>query len=591
MKRALIVAVAILCLEPGVRAQFDELNLSTDLVRLGIASHDMVPDRRELDSRPLFNAALEYVKSHGVGRVTLDSGAYYFLSPRPDNGAYAFADGLEDVTFDFNQAHFYLHDPYRFGFFFLNATRTSFERFTIDYLDLPFTQVQVTAVQARDRVLGYQVLPGFRDPTDFNVVREFPSGTAPRMFVLVFRDGRLLAGTGRTSIATPLEPGVVRIDDESGHAASEVIRTVRAGDTLVILGQGNGMPWTCHACTETTVRNVDVYAGPMFGLTFEDPTASVVEHVRVIPRPGTDRLISTNADGIHLSNARGQNVVRRSEVRGSGDDGIAVNSGYMAYIDHADSTSVVAQASWKAQALRTGTNLSFVSAATGAIVGTARLLAQDPPNPGSWYGGAVRLFFDRPIPALLPDSGVVLADAADRGEGTVVEDNLVADNFLSRGIYVAGSVGVTVRNNTVLRTAGAGILIEGTYAGPRRWGMAPVERIDVLSNRVEDAIRPGRDGHSGSAAALGALQVVNLIAGVQTTRAHKHVRFIGNIVTGSGRSGIWAGNVGGLTIENNTVDRSGLFASAPIYGWPATDLARLRQEIAQDIAIRSSDER
>ena len=493
------------------------------------------------------------------------------------------------MTFDFNQAHFYLQDPYRFGFFFLNATRASFERFTIDYLELPFTQVRVTDVQARDRVLGYQVLPGFRDPTDFNEVREFPSGRAPRMFVLVFRDGQLLTGTGRTSIATPLEPGVVRINDASAHAAPEVVRTLRAGDTLVILGQGDGMPWTCHACTETTVRDVDVYAAPILGLTFEDPTASVVERVRVIPRPGTDRLISSNADGIHLSNARRQNVVRRSEVRGTVDDGIAVNSGYMAYVDRADSTSVDGQASWKAKPLRTGTNLSFVSAATGAVVGTARLLAQEPPNPGSWYGGPVRLFFDRPIPALPADSGVILADAADRGEGTIVEDNLVADNFLSRGIYIGGSVGVTVRNNTVLRTAGAGILLEGTYAGPRRWAMAPVEHIDVVFNRVEDAIRPGRDGHSGSAAALGALQVVNLIAGVQTVRAHKHVRFIGNIVTGSGRSGIWAANVDGLTIENNTIDRSGLFASAPIYGWPTADLAQLRREIAQNIAIRSSD--
>ena len=74
MKRALVVTVAVLCLEPRAQAQFDELNLSTDLVRLGIASHNMVPDRRELDSGPAFNAALDYVKRHGVRRVTLHPG-------------------------------------------------------------------------------------------------------------------------------------------------------------------------------------------------------------------------------------------------------------------------------------------------------------------------------------------------------------------------------------------------------------------------------------------------------------------------------------------------------------------------------------
>jgi hypothetical protein len=242
MKRALVVTLAVLCLEARAQAQVNELNLSTDLVRLGIASHDMVPDRWELDSGPSFNAALQYVKRHRVPRVTLHSGAYYFFSPRPDNGAYAFAEGLQDVTFDFNGAHFFLQDPYRFGFFFLNATRASFERFTIDYLELPFTQVRVTGVQARDRVLGYQVLPGYRDPTDFNEVREFPSDRAPRMFVLVFRDGRLLTGTGRMSIATPLNlessGSTMRVDMRRRRWSGPFARATRSS----FLDRGTGCP-------------------------------------------------------------------------------------------------------------------------------------------------------------------------------------------------------------------------------------------------------------------------------------------------------------------------------------------------------------
>src|SRR4051812_11554614 len=57
------------------------LNLSTDLVRLGIATSDMTPNQPTLDSTVLFENAVKYLRTHpAVTLVTANPGAYYFLS-------------------------------------------------------------------------------------------------------------------------------------------------------------------------------------------------------------------------------------------------------------------------------------------------------------------------------------------------------------------------------------------------------------------------------------------------------------------------------------------------------------------------------
>ena len=149
LKRALVLIVAVLYLGPTAQAQSIELNLSTDLIRLGIASQNMLPDQRELDSGPLFNAALNYIRSRRVQRVTLSPGSFYFLTPRPDNGRYVYAQDLEDVTFDLNGAHLYFREPFRTAFSFFALNRVTFQRFTVDFLE--YHSARCASLRSRHR--------------------------------------------------------------------------------------------------------------------------------------------------------------------------------------------------------------------------------------------------------------------------------------------------------------------------------------------------------------------------------------------------------------------------------------------------------
>ena len=77
--QAIALACAVLFgTSSGALAQ-TTLNLSQDLVRLGIAATNMTPNQSALDAGPLLLAGVNYAKANGLNRVIADQGAYYFL--------------------------------------------------------------------------------------------------------------------------------------------------------------------------------------------------------------------------------------------------------------------------------------------------------------------------------------------------------------------------------------------------------------------------------------------------------------------------------------------------------------------------------
>src|SRR5437867_2048290 len=87
-----------LCLQPASAQNL--LNASQDLVRLGIASSNMLPNTPELDAGPLFVRAVTYAKSHNVTLLTVDRGSYYFLTSQSPVVHFTLAQ-VDGMTIDF----------------------------------------------------------------------------------------------------------------------------------------------------------------------------------------------------------------------------------------------------------------------------------------------------------------------------------------------------------------------------------------------------------------------------------------------------------------------------------------------------------
>lgn len=574
-------------------ASAHELNLSQDLLRLGISAN-MEPNRPDLDSRPLFQAAVEYIRRESISRVTLDPGDYYFLTTQ-QNGRYMFLNNLRDVAFAFPGVNLYFREAFLglFAIQIVDSQRVTLSGFTVDFLELPFTQVRIAQVQPESRTIRFEPLPGFRPVTDFNDIRT-SNGSSPELHGIVFRDGTVVGDTGRISFARPLRADTVTVEAEGYWSDPATLARYLAGDTLVVFGRGaQGLAVRVDGGREVAFEDVEVYSSSAMGILFVRVRAARLERVRVRPRPGTDRLIATNADGLNFTLVQAGSVIRDCEVRLTLDDGIAVNSTFLAVVQEVPVASRLVVKRQATTRFENGLDVAIVNSATAEELAGGRIVAQNPAYEAPLVsGGTVTLDFDRALSAGSRDYGMVLSTSEQRGLGTLVENNLVEDVLFARGIYLAGAVGVTVRGNTVRRTASAGIvawqaLQVGAFATP------PVREIEIVGNTVVQPIGFATPA-TGSYGAFGGISIVS--AGVSagatrfvTGRVNRQITIAGNRIVDSGRAGIWITNVAQGSIRDNVIAGYGRRPDLPIVGVPVADRAQLQRDFSEAVVARASD--
>src|SRR5262245_37565796 len=119
------------------------LNMSRDLVAKGIAAANMLPDSPGLDARPLFEAAIAYAGQNGIKTVTANPGTYYFLTQRNSN-THALITA-SNVTIDWQNSDLLFHFSNVSAVQFSNCSGITMQNFTLDYQQLPFTQIIVAS--------------------------------------------------------------------------------------------------------------------------------------------------------------------------------------------------------------------------------------------------------------------------------------------------------------------------------------------------------------------------------------------------------------------------------------------------------------
>ena len=368
------VAATVVLLAGSASAQ--ELNLSRDLLRLGIGA-DMEPNRRDLDSRPLFQAAVDYIGRQPISRVTLEPGDYYFLTPLP-SGRYIALANLKDVAFAFPGVNFYFRDAFSGNGLTVTAgERLTFSGFTIDFMELPFTQVRVAQAQPEARTIRFEPLPGYRAATELNDVRG-PGGSAPEMYGVVFRDGTVVAETGRFGLRGAITSNTIQANAEGYWLDPSTLGRYLPGDTLVIFGRSDTGAIRVDGGRDIAFEDVEVYASSGVAAFFANVPGARLERVGVRPRPGTDRLISTNAGGLQIGEVQAGSVIRDSHVRRTLDDGIGVYSVWLAAVLEAPSPSRLIVRRMFHREFENSLLVSFVDPATAQEIEGGRIVSQVP---------------------------------------------------------------------------------------------------------------------------------------------------------------------------------------------------------------------
>src|SRR5579872_3565071 len=487
---SLLPAVMLAGLVHGSAQPSVVLNLSHDLVANGIAKQNMTPDSPSLDSRPLFQAAVNYASAHNIPTVTADRGKYYFLSQNSPF-QHVYLKNISNVTIDLQYSDLYFALGNIVAIQAQSSTNLTLKNFTVDYLQLPYTQVTVTGVDSGAKTVNVKQFGSYPLPSSLNSLTV--PATAYNIsgyFVFFFRNGKQLRTTGRMQTTAPFADTSFQITSSGPGSQASDLATIQPGDIAVITYRAGLATIEGDTSTGFTVQNVSVYASGFIGVSTYLCSSTTIDHVQVIPRPGTDRLISTNADGIHLSQAGANNIVTNNTVRRGCDDAIAIDGQWYAIVNAPNNGASVQVKRNIVPPIAIGQSFDFINITNAAVAGTATVIAEDPP-PNQQTGAAgelITLTLDHAINGLQANFGVTPADPSLRGGGTVVANNLVQEENFVRGIYPAGVKNVTVNDNMIESTNGPGILIEQDEALSYNYKTGPSSGIVVKNNVVDNAL-------------------------------------------------------------------------------------------------------
>jgi len=560
------------------------LNLSRDLVRLGIAPKNMTPDDPNLDARPLFQAALEYVAQHHTSLVTTDQGANYFLTPQNPQTYLVFLD-LSDLRVDLAGSKIYFAHSFLQGFLVSNCQRVTLTNFEADILNPPYTHVQLESVDPQLRILTYSLLLAWPTPETFNG-QPTPLGP-PVLWAVAFRNGRIVPGTSRMQVAQPISGGVLNlVQDSTPWTQSATLSTLLPGDTIVVTQRGGESLLNALRGEAITFSNITVYGSSAMAVLLNSVSHSTVDNVRVMPRPGSG-LIASNADGIHFVLSGPDNHIRNSFVTRTLDDALAIDSLDLATVtSHSGPRQLTVQRSFYRR-FPSGSAVNFVDPATAAEQSGATIVSQQPPDSNSpILNGSVELTFDRDLSALAPGFGMVFARPDDRGAGSSIEGNEVQEISFGRGVFITGAEGVTVQHNQIGHTSNGGIAVSQNVTA---YPSPPSRDITIQLNEIRGSLGPMASG-SGTQIATGAILVTstNNTDAYATAPVNTGVAIRDNHIVDSGRSGIWIGQLDGGSVEGNTIDNWDRYPELPLFGVDPQTAALLRQDFTQPLASHYS---
>jgi len=424
---------------------------------------------------------------------------------------------------------------------FRNCTNVHIKGVTIDYDPVPFIQGGITSVDSSQGTFELEVDEGFPEPQPalmkhkWGVVmdrqaHQFKFGTPSHLPVRTF---------------TALGNRCWRMELEN-HAYTKIMAV---GDAFVMRGGGEGHGVAFWGCNDGSIEDVTIYAAPSLCMAFVQCEGNlVVRRVTVRPRPGTTRLLSGNADGIHCQMNRKGPLVEGCHFEGMTDDGMNTYDRVRMVTKVISPTELQVHQTF---GMRPGDRIQVMDPQTGFVRGEANVISAT----------KQRIIFDSPIENVRTSTNVlkgitsmtnhldadVVFNLSTCGAGYIIRSNYFG-NFRGRGLILRGVDGL-IEGNVFERTSGPGIVI----ANEPRWPEGPVPHDVVIhGNQLRDV------GVDNQAQNYGAIMVMGLsLKGVSSGPSVKDIRIENNIITDPPAQGIYIQSCSGITIAGNRISADG----------------------------------
>lgn len=503
-------------------------------------------------------AVSEAIASGGPAEVVIGPGRFII---HPENvGQYCVpVYKAKDLTIRGvrRQTELIITDARNSGFLFSECERVCLRDLAVDYNPPPFTQGRIIATDPEAGTFDLELdegMPSLAEPWFVKNTSQFC-----RWGMIFDRKlPRLKAhAPDHTFIADwqPVRNRVWRLKVEDYQKGN--ITHMEIGDRFVHMARVGQAVVAITGSRHCSVENVTAYAssGLCAGLIGNEAGISL-RRFQVRFRPGTKRLLTATADGVHCAQNRAGPLIESCYFEGMADDSVNIYCSACVITEVRSPTEVVASA---AVGIRTGDRLQIFDSSRGVLRAEVKCVEVQ----GIQTGMLVK--FDRPVEGMRAGTEHRSADhiynVSAGGDGFVIR-NCTMRNHRRHGLFIKASNGL-ITGNTLEYVSGLGMVI-GNCA---EWPEGPVpSNVVVRGNTFRGCGYSLGNADSRTGAAL---QVWGTKQGfrVADERIVRNIKIEGNRFDDSRGASIFLGAVDGARVTGNrfTADEdSPLDCRAPV---------------------------
>jgi hypothetical protein len=340
----------------------------------------------------------------------------YRIGPREDRWCSFDLHGVRDLTLSGNGATLLLH-PHNCGFLLDRCTGVVLRNLKIDYNPLPFTQGDVVSLDPEHGAFTVRIHEGYPLPGSLTadlrhgafIEPDRPRYTGHWLY---------LGSVERLSTEGRLVRIVAKAGDEGRVAGAAVGQRFVFGvpsltkaqqDSRFLIGQepsNRGVYLSNPAgtiqlmlCRDCRIESIDHYAsiGMTYRLTGCDNIT--LRKVRIIRKPGTDRLAASLSDGIHCKNSRVGPFIEDCTFEALLDDSINIptmSDDVMERLSPTTFLTLYSDIAWYDTPIRTGDTVLVFDPVHAVYLGEAEVTAA-----GFISSHQRRVTLDREVPGIV----------------------------------------------------------------------------------------------------------------------------------------------------------------------------------------------
>lgn len=439
------------------------------------------------------DAELRLDLSVGATTGSVDVDFIRFDNNNPDEGRYSLrfdhAEGLTlqgEVDDGEPQTTLLMTDGFSGAIAFGHASNTTLSGLAIDYETPAFSQGEITAIDTVNKTFDFEPAPGYGDILDDP--RWAAAGPGAYGFSRDSTNPHLMKATGGDPILwdtmTKINSTTWRFRVQDWIAPKLGAPQVEVGDPFVItmrVYQVHGVEFIHNE--NVSISDFSMYASPEAGfLAWNNKGTIEMDNVKVMRKPGSDRWISTNADGVHFQLSHHGPVVTNSLFEGSGDDLLSFYA-VPTFVSEVISSSKIVVKRGYGVIPETGDTIQIYNQRDGKVVGTSTISSVDTV---SSYSPATISVLNLADPILDVTGGgsnrtgdLVFNLSASHPNSQITGSTFREGRRYGVWLRVQGAL---IQNNTFSDIAAAALDFESDVGSTINDGPAAVRDVEIIDN-------------------------------------------------------------------------------------------------------------